>query len=184
MSQPQRQNVAQISAELGIPVVTLYNWRKALRLQGEVMPEYEKDPKGWVSTDKFKVVLPTAGLNTTELNAYCRKRGLYQQVGRWRQASKELCSPQASTMCLAVSFVYISRYSFNLSLYWAIPLNPNSQAHQFLLAAVTGLLRISWTFSSKPGRQSWRRRNLVNDLDHFNHRVISQQYFFCFSTSL
>ena len=98
MSQPQRQNVAQISAELGIPVVTLYNWRKALRLQGEVMPEYEKDPKGWVSTDKFKVVLPTAGLNTTELNAYCRKRGLYQQVGRWRQASKEVNEKQVLTL--------------------------------------------------------------------------------------
>jgi transposase-like protein len=29
MSPPQRQCVAQISAELGIHVVTLYNWRKA-----------------------------------------------------------------------------------------------------------------------------------------------------------
>jgi transposase-like protein len=28
MSPPHRQNVAQISAELGIHVVTLYNWRK------------------------------------------------------------------------------------------------------------------------------------------------------------
>ena len=29
MSSPQRQSVAQISAELGIHVVTLHNWRKA-----------------------------------------------------------------------------------------------------------------------------------------------------------
>lgn len=34
MSPPQRQSVAQISEELGIHVVTLYNWRKAWRLQG------------------------------------------------------------------------------------------------------------------------------------------------------
>jgi transposase-like protein len=34
MSPPQRQSVAQISAELGIHVVTLYNWRNAYRLQG------------------------------------------------------------------------------------------------------------------------------------------------------
>ena len=34
MSPPMRQSVAQISAELGIHVVTLYNWRKAWRLQG------------------------------------------------------------------------------------------------------------------------------------------------------
>jgi transposase-like protein len=31
---PHMQSVAQISAELGIHVVTLYNWRKTWRLQG------------------------------------------------------------------------------------------------------------------------------------------------------
>ena len=77
MSPPHRQSVAQISAELGIHVVTLYNWRKAWRLQGEVVPASEKDPEGWGATDKFTVVLETAGLNATELSAYCRERGLY-----------------------------------------------------------------------------------------------------------
>ncbi len=90
MSPPMRQSVAQISAELGIHVVTLYNWRKAWRLQGEVVPASEKDPEGWGATDKFTVVLETAGLNATELSAYCRERGLYpQQVERWRQASQD-----------------------------------------------------------------------------------------------
>ena len=90
MSPPQRQSVAQISAELGIHIVTLYNWRKAWRLQGEVVPASEKDPEGWGATDKFTVVLETAGLNATELSAYCRERGLYpEQVERWRQASQD-----------------------------------------------------------------------------------------------
>ncbi len=90
MSPPQRQSVAQISAELGIHVVTLYNWRKSWRLQGEVVPASEKDPEGWGATDKFTVVLETAGLNATELSAYCRERGLYpEQVERWRQASQD-----------------------------------------------------------------------------------------------
>ena len=90
MSPPQRQSVAQISAELGIHVVTLYNWRKAWRLQGEVVPASEKDPEGWGATDKFTVVLETAGLNATELSAYCRERGLFpEQVERWRQASQD-----------------------------------------------------------------------------------------------
>ena len=90
MSPPMRQSVAQISAELGIHVVTLYNWRKSWRLQGEVVPASEKDPEGWVATDKFTVVLETAGLNATELSAYCRERGLYpEQVERWRQASQD-----------------------------------------------------------------------------------------------
>ena len=90
MSPPQRQSMAQISAELGIHVVTLYNWRKAWRLQGGVLPASEKDPDGWSATDKFTVVLETAGLNATELSAYCRERGLYpEQVERWRQASQD-----------------------------------------------------------------------------------------------
>jgi transposase len=90
MSPPHRQSVAQISAELGIHVVTLYNWRKTWRLQGEVVPASQKDPEGWGATDKFTVVLETAGLNVTELSAYCRERGLYpEQVERWRQASQD-----------------------------------------------------------------------------------------------
>ena len=90
MSPPHRQSIAQISAELGIHVVTLYNWRKAWRLQGEVVPASEKDPEGWGATDKFTVVLETAGLNATELSAYCRERGLFpEQVERWRQASQD-----------------------------------------------------------------------------------------------
>jgi transposase len=90
MSPPHRQSVAQISAELRIHVVTLYNWRKTWQLQGEVVPTSEKDPEGWHANDKFTVMLETAGLNATELSAYCQKRGLYtEQVGRWRQASQD-----------------------------------------------------------------------------------------------
>jgi transposase-like protein len=42
-----RQSVDQISAELGIQMDTLYNWRNTWRLQGEVVPSLEKDPDGW-----------------------------------------------------------------------------------------------------------------------------------------
>ncbi|MEB3201467.1 MAG: helix-turn-helix domain-containing protein [Synechococcus sp.] len=38
MSPPMLQSVSQIAAELGIHLVSLYNWRKAWRLQGEVVP--------------------------------------------------------------------------------------------------------------------------------------------------
>jgi transposase len=90
MSPPQRQSVARIAEELGIHVITLYKWRKAWRLQGEVVPASEKDPEGWSASDKFTVVLETAGLNATELSAYCRERGLYpEQVERWRQAATD-----------------------------------------------------------------------------------------------
>ena len=72
MSPPQRQSVARISEELGIHVVTIYNWRKAWRLQAEVRPTSLKEPEGWSVADKFTVVMETAGLNENELNAYCR----------------------------------------------------------------------------------------------------------------
>ena len=99
MSPPQRQSVAQISAELGIHVVTLYNWRKAWRLQGEVVPASQKDPEGWGPADKFTVVLETAGLNPTELGGYCRERGLFpEQVDRWRQAAQDANAQPLLTM--------------------------------------------------------------------------------------
>ena len=71
-------------------MVTLYKWRKAWRLQGEVVPASEKEPEGWNAADKFTVVLETAGLNATELSAYCRERGLFpEQVSRWRQTAQD-----------------------------------------------------------------------------------------------
>ena len=69
MSPPQRQSLAQITAELGIDVVILYKLRNAWRSQGEVVPASKRDPEGWGATDKFTVVLETAGLDATEISA-------------------------------------------------------------------------------------------------------------------
>jgi len=77
MSPPNRQSVVEIARELGIHAITLYKWRKAWRLQGEVVPASEKEAESWSAADKFTVVLETAGLNATELGGYCRERGLY-----------------------------------------------------------------------------------------------------------
>ena len=86
MHPPHRQSVARISEELGIHVMTSYKWRKAWRLQGEVVPSSEREPEGWSAAGTFTVVLESAGLNATELSAYCRERGLFpKQVSRWRR---------------------------------------------------------------------------------------------------
>ena len=99
MSPPMRQSVARILEELGIYVITLYKWRKAWRLQGEVVPASEKEPEGWSAADKFTVVMETAGLNATELSAYCRERGLFpEQVSRWRQAAQDANAKPVLTM--------------------------------------------------------------------------------------
>ena len=99
MSPPQRQSVARISEELGIHVMTLYKWRKTWRLQGDVVPASQREPEGWSAADKFTGVLETAGLNATELSAYCRERGLYpEQVDRWRQAAQDANENPVLTM--------------------------------------------------------------------------------------
>ncbi len=99
MSPPARQSVAQISKELGIHLATLYAWRKAWRLQGEVVPASEKAPETWSTADKFTVVLESACLNATELGAFCRERGLYpEQVDRWRQAAQDANANSMLTM--------------------------------------------------------------------------------------
>ena len=55
--------------------------------------------QGWSAADKFTVVLETAGLNATELSAYCRQKGLYpEQVDRWRQASQDANEKPVLTM--------------------------------------------------------------------------------------
>ena len=46
-SPPMRQSFVWVSEELGIHVVILYTWRKAQRLQGEVVPASVKAPEGW-----------------------------------------------------------------------------------------------------------------------------------------
>ena len=80
-------------------MITLYKWRKAWRLQGEVVPASAKEPVGWSPADKFTVVLETAGFNATELSAYCRERGLFpEQVDRWRKAAQDANAQPLLTM--------------------------------------------------------------------------------------
>ncbi len=96
MSPPHRQSVAQISAELGIHVVTLYNWRKAWRLQGEVVPASEKDPEGWSATDKFTVVLETAGLERHRTQRLMPRAGSVPGAGGAVAASIPGCQRETS----------------------------------------------------------------------------------------
>jgi len=66
---------------------------------GRVVPSSEKEPEGWITADKFMVVLETAGLNATDLSAYCRLRGLFpEQVSRWRQVVQDANAKPALMM--------------------------------------------------------------------------------------
>jgi transposase len=70
LSPPHRQSVAQISAELGIHILMLYNWREAWRLQGEVVPASEKEPEGWA----FGLLTPSPMPSLYRLTTACKER--------------------------------------------------------------------------------------------------------------
>lgn len=90
MLPPNNRTIKELAAEEGVSEATLYNWRKAARAEGRLLPDGEKTPQGWGSADKFAAVVETAAMNEAELSAYCRERGLYpEQVRQWREACEQ-----------------------------------------------------------------------------------------------
>lgn len=90
MLPPSNKTIPQIAREEGISEATLYNWRKAARATGQLMPDGDTSPSGWCTTDKFAVVLETAAMNAAELSVYCREKGLYpDQIAQWRSACEQ-----------------------------------------------------------------------------------------------
>jgi transposase-like protein len=90
MLPPNNKTIPEISKEEGICEGTLYNWRKAARAEGRLMPDGDSTPSGWCASDKFAAVVETASMNKAELSAYCRKRGLYtEQISQWREACEQ-----------------------------------------------------------------------------------------------
>lgn len=87
MMPPECASPAQLSKKFGISEATLFNWRKAARVQGVLVPDPKQNPEQWSSANKFAVVLETARMNEAELSAYGREKGLYvEQIKAWRQA--------------------------------------------------------------------------------------------------
>jgi len=90
MLPPNNKTIKELAQEEGVSEVTLYNWRKAARAEGRLMPDGDATPTGWSSADKFAAVMETAALNEAALSEYCRERGLYPaQVRQWREACEQ-----------------------------------------------------------------------------------------------
>ena len=90
MLPPHNRSIREIAAEEGISEATLYNWRKAARAEGRLLPDGDQTPNGWTAADKFAAVVETAALNEAELSAWCRERGVYpEQIRQWRRACEE-----------------------------------------------------------------------------------------------
>lgn len=76
MAPPQSLTVAELASQEGISTATLYNWRKAARERGVVLPSNSAIPEKWSSEEKFRIVLETAPMTEADLSKYCRKHGL------------------------------------------------------------------------------------------------------------
>lgn len=88
---PYNKSMAELAKEEGISVASLYQWRKAARAKGQLLPANSGEPEGWSTQDKFNAVLETAALSEAELAQYCRSRGLYpEQIRRWRSACEQV----------------------------------------------------------------------------------------------
>ena len=90
LSPPHNQTVQEVADAEGISAATVYNWRKAARKQGTLLPGKGTGPAGWTARDKFAAVVETASMNEMERSAYCRKRGLYpENLAEWRRACEK-----------------------------------------------------------------------------------------------
>jgi len=90
MLPPNNMALRQLSRKEGISEATLYKWRTAARGKGRLLPDADTGPGGWSSRDKFAAVVETAAMNTADLAAYCRQRGVFpEQISAWRTACEE-----------------------------------------------------------------------------------------------
>ena len=87
MLPPNHGAIAALAEAEGISEATLYNWRKAARAEGRLLPDGDCTPAGWGAREKFAAVVATASLNAAERSTYCRQHGLYpEQLHQWRGA--------------------------------------------------------------------------------------------------
>lgn len=56
MLAPHNKTILELAKEEGVSEGTLYNWRKAARMAGRLMPDGDITPAGWGSADKFAAV--------------------------------------------------------------------------------------------------------------------------------
>lgn len=82
---PYSRTVAEVAKEEGIHIGTLYNWKKALRESGAVVPDSNTSSEQWSAQTKLAVVAETFSMTEHELSHYCREKGLYpEQIKEWR----------------------------------------------------------------------------------------------------
>lgn len=80
-------SIAELSKKTGITQSTLYSWLKIARSSKPLdIPKRVKRVSTWTKKEKLKALLDTANMSEEQLNAYCRKSGLYPpQLDQWKE---------------------------------------------------------------------------------------------------
>ncbi len=119
------------------------------------MPASQEDPEGWGATDKFTVVLETAGLNSTQLISYRRERDLDpEHVERWRQAYQDANDKQVRTL----------KEQKELELLHTQDLQEMKQLEEELRLQEKAIGGVGGTVEKDPGLL-WRGRGRLNPLE-------------------
>lgn len=83
---PESRSVSEVAREDGISTKTLYAWLKAVRSDGNTVPDNQNKNRQWTADKKFSAVVETASISEAELSQYCREHGLYpEDIKAWKQ---------------------------------------------------------------------------------------------------
>ncbi len=88
MLPPAGVGVSQLVRETGIPRDTLYGWRHRALAQGVAAATAATALGSW-SEEKFAAVVETASLTELEVSAFCRHKGIYPELGTWRETCRQ-----------------------------------------------------------------------------------------------
>ena len=91
MMPPNRQTVAQISRETGVPYATLYTWKNQYQSKGFVVPAKNTSAAKWDAKTRLAAIIQTGAMNEVERSEYCRQNGLYvEQLDAWKEDFESL----------------------------------------------------------------------------------------------
>ena len=84
---PYNMTISALAKEEGITTKTLYNWRAQAVKEGHLVLGKHSNADDWSAETKLSVVIETATMSESDINQYCRTKGLFkEQLQRWKQA--------------------------------------------------------------------------------------------------
>lgn len=78
--------IDQISEELGITGSVIYGWMRKYKRTASDNAAQPSRPQDWPLETRLKAVIDCEPLDDEDVNAYCRKRGIYaHHIKQWKQ---------------------------------------------------------------------------------------------------